>query len=29
MDFEFDFRLHADPSTLVGTQYFETRAGAV
>jgi hypothetical protein len=28
MDFEFDFRLHADVSTLVGTQYFELAPGA-
>jgi hypothetical protein len=28
MDFEFDFRLHADVSTLVGTQYFELAQGA-
>ncbi|HEY6420449.1 MAG TPA: hypothetical protein VIX59_15755 [Candidatus Binataceae bacterium] len=28
MDFEFDFRLHADPSRLVGTQYFELALGA-
>jgi hypothetical protein len=27
MDFEFDFRLHADTSTLVGTQYFELTPG--
>jgi hypothetical protein len=28
MDFDFDFRLHADVSTLVGTQYFELAPGA-
>lgn len=28
MDFEFDLRLHADHSTLVGTQYFELAPGA-
>ena len=27
MEFDFDFRLHADVSTLVGTQYFELAPG--